>query len=83
MLLRVLAAFLLFIASAGSSLAVDASADTSIWGPVIMPQPFDREPFRAIRVPEWVRGTVGCGYTLSGMTSEQRERAAKAGVTIS
>lgn len=46
-------------------------------------QPFDKEPFRAIRVPEWVRNTVGCGYTLSGMNSQQRERAVQSGVAIS
>ena len=48
-----------------------------------MAQPFDKEPFREIRIPEWVRNTVGCGYTLSGMNTEQRTRAAKAGVAIS
>ena len=48
-----------------------------------MPQPFDREPFRAIKVPGWVQETVGCGYTLSVMDSQGRARAAAHGVTIS
>lgn len=56
---------------------------SDIWGEVIMPQPFDKEPFRAIRVPEWVQQTIGCGYTLSGQDTQGRTRAAAAGVTIS
>ena len=56
----------------------------SIWDDqAILPQPFDKEPFRAIKVPQWLRNTLGVGYTLSVMSSEQRDRAAKAGVTIS
>lgn len=63
--------------------AAVASPHDAIWGRTIMAQPFDRAPFREIRVPQWVRETVGCGYTLSAMTTQQRERAAKAGVAIS
>src|SRR5262249_32760876 len=51
-------------------------------GPEVMPQPFDRGPFRAVRVPEWVQDTVGVGYTLSGMDAAARARAVKHGVTI-
>src|SRR5262245_26864150 len=54
-----------------------------VWGPEIMPQPFDVRPVRAVAVPAWVEDTVGCGYTLSGMDSAARARAAKHGVTLS
>src|SRR4029453_9951068 len=54
-----------------------------IWGRTILKQPFDKEPFREVRVPAWVEETLGVGYTLSGMTFEQRQRAAEAGVTLS
>lgn len=51
----------------------------------ILAQPFDRPdaPFRAVRVPEWVQDTTGCGYTLSGMTDAARAEAARHGVTLS
>ena len=72
------------LASAGASfLRAQKPAPPEIWGRVIAPQPFDKAPFREIRVPEWVRGTLGVGYTLSGMSSEKRAKAAAAGVTIS
>ncbi|MBN9117865.1 MAG: beta-galactosidase trimerization domain-containing protein [Planctomycetes bacterium] len=48
-----------------------------------MPQPFDKGPFREVKIPAWVRGTTGVGYTLSVMNSAQRKEAAGAGVTIS
>ena len=48
-----------------------------------MPQPFDAAPFREIAIPKWVTETAGVGYTLSGMSSEARQRAAAAGVSIS
>ncbi len=54
-----------------------------IWGPVAGAQPFDKAPFREILIPEWVKGTLGAGYTLSGMGTDARTRAAAAGVTIS
>jgi hypothetical protein len=63
--------------------AATNSAPASIWGDVIMPQPYDKEPFREIRVPEWVEQTIGCGYTFSGMDTQQRTRAAAAGVRLS
>lgn len=53
------------------------------WEQPLPAQPFDREPFRPIRPPEWVRRTVGCGYTLSVMNTEQRTKAVEHGVTIS
>ena len=53
------------------------------WDAVIMPQPFDKGEFRQVRIPEWVKGTIGSGYTLSVMDTAARERAAAHGVTIS
>ncbi|WP_205678872.1 alpha-amylase family protein [Aquisphaera insulae] len=55
----------------------------AIWGEVIMPQPFDSRPFREVRVPAWLEDVTGCGYTLSGMDSKGREKAASLGVGIS
>lgn len=60
-----------------------AQEPPGIWGREILPQPFDTQPFREIRIPAWVEETVGAGYTLSVQSREQRERAVKAGVTIS
>jgi hypothetical protein len=61
-----------------------AQADRdAIWGREIMKQPFDREPFREIRIPGWVEETTGCGYTLSVMDSAGRAAAKRHGVTIS
>src|SRR4051812_40098599 len=54
-----------------------------IWADPVLPQPFDREPFRPIKVPAWVEDTIGCGYTLSGMDTKARTAAAAHGVTIS
>src|SRR5215213_7466239 len=70
-------------ATGGAFLRGQSAATADIWGRVAGAQPFDKGPFREIRVPEWVRHTLGVGYTLSGMTSERRARAAAAGVTIS
>ena len=63
--------------------AAARAADPDIWDAPVLAQPFDRAPFRPIRIPAWVRETLGVGYTLSGMNTAQRERAAAAGVTIS
>lgn len=49
----------------------------------ILPQPFDREPFHAVRIPGWVEETMGAGYTLSGMDTDARKKAVEHGVTIS
>ena len=61
--------------------ADDKPAD--IWGRTILPQPFEKGPFREVKVPAWVRDTTGAGYTLSVMNSAQRKEAAEAGVTLS
>lgn len=55
----------------------------SIWDETISPQPFEPHSFQSIRVPSWVENTLGCGYTMSVMSSEQRAAAARHGVTIS
>ena len=55
----------------------------NIFARTILSQPFDKQPFREIRIPAWVQDTIGCGYTLSVMDSAARERAVKHGVTIS
>ena len=57
--------------------------ERGIWEAPVLAQPFEHAPFRPVRIPEWVRGTLGVGYTLSGMDSVQRERAVAAGVTMS
>ncbi len=54
-----------------------------IWGAAIMKQPFDKQPFRQIKIPAWLQDTVGCGYTLSVMDGKARARAAAHGVTLS
>ena len=63
--------------------SASAADDAGIWDAPVLAQPFDTAPFRAVRIPPWVRGTLGVGYTLSGMNTAQRERAVAAGVTIS
>jgi hypothetical protein len=55
----------------------------SIWDEPIAEQPFDTQVFRPIKVPAWVEGTVGCGYTLSVMDRKSRIEAVKHGVKIS
>lgn len=49
----------------------------------ISPQPFEKAPFRPVKVPAWVKETTGVGYTLSGMDTAGRTAAVKHGVTIS
>jgi hypothetical protein len=58
-------------------------AGDAIWGRTLPPQPFERAPFREVKVPAWVEETTGVGYTLSVMSTAQREEAAALGVTIS
>ena len=65
----------------GTCLGQGKPAD--IWGETIQAQPFDTAPFRQIKVPAWVQDTIGCGYTLSAMSSQARTAAAAHGVTIS
>lgn len=55
----------------------------SIWAETILPQPLDKQPFRAVKIPPWVQQTTGCGYTLSVLDTPARERAAAHGVTLS
>src|SRR5947208_3151983 len=57
--------------------------ENAIWDSPLSDQPFDKAPFRPIKVPAWVQETTGCGYTLSVMDSKARARAAEHGVTIS
>jgi type 1 glutamine amidotransferase len=64
-------------------LALAQAEHSGIWDATIMAQPFDREPFRQIKVPKWVSETIGCGYTLSVMDGKARAAAAAHGVTIS
>lgn len=58
-------------------------ANLEIWGRQILPQPFEKGPFRQINIPAWLEETCGVGYTLSVQSKVDRERAVKAGVTIS
>ncbi len=62
---------------------VSADEPGKIWDRQILAQPFDKQPFHQIAIPEWVQETLGCGYTLSVMNSEQREQAASHGVRLS
>ena len=66
----------------GEPLAVAGEAP-DIWGQTILAQPFDKGPFREVKLPAWVQETTGVGYTLSGMDSAERKAAAEMGVTIS
>jgi Trehalose utilisation/Hypothetical glycosyl hydrolase 6 len=60
-----------------------AAQQQSIFDREIASQPFDKEPFRQIAIPDWLEDTLGCGYTLSVMSSQQRKAAASHGVTLS
>jgi Trehalose utilisation len=71
----------LSLAPAAAAFAQDKSG--GIWGKEIMKQPFDKQPFRQVKIPEWLNDTVGCGYTLSVMDGPARARAAAHGVTLS
>jgi len=73
----------LFIVLALVGQVAVAQQPKRIWAEKIAPQPFDKQPFHAVRIPAWVEGTIGCGYTLSNMNTAQREAAVKHGVTIS
>jgi len=57
--------------------------EATFWGRAILPQPYEKVPFREIKLPAWVEETTGVGYTLSGMNSADRQAAAAIGVTIS
>jgi hypothetical protein len=62
---------------------LSALESSGIWGESILAQPFDREPFREIKIPAWVEETCGLGYTLSVISSEEREKAARGGIVLS
>ncbi|MFN0051757.1 MAG: hypothetical protein ACKV0T_06180 [Planctomycetales bacterium] len=59
------------------------SGASAVWDQTILAQPFDRQPFRQVKIPDWVQNTIGCGYTLSVMDGPGRAAAAAHGVTIS
>lgn len=65
------------------ALVSSISASEEWWEAPTSPQPYDKSPFRPIRVPAWLQETIGAGYTLSGMNTAQRTRAVAAGVTLS
>ncbi len=67
----------------GMAAAWGQADEPKIWDRQIMAQPFDTGPFYQVKIPAWVSETIGCGYTLSGMDTAARERAAAHGVTIS
>ncbi len=68
-------------AQAGACLSQEKGS--SIWDKEIMAQPFDKQPFRQIKISDWLQETMGCGYTLSGMDSKARALAAAHGVSLS
>ena len=57
--------------------------DDAVFEAPVAAQPFDKAPFRPVKIPQWVRGTLGVGYTLSGMDEAARKRAVSHGVSIS
>ena len=81
---RLLGLFLLATGITLGDLTLSAADEPKlIWGREIQGQPFDRQPFREIKIPRWVEETVGCGYTLSVTDRPGRAAAARHGVTIS
>ncbi|MFN0199212.1 MAG: ThuA domain-containing protein [Planctomycetaceae bacterium] len=71
--------FLLLVAT----LICAADEPPRIFDREVAAQPFDKKPFHQIAIPDWLEDTLGCGYTLSVMSSDQRRAAASHGVTIS
>ncbi len=65
------------------STIAQAQERANIWDRSILPQPFDKQPFHQIAIPDWLQETLGCGYTLSVMSAQQRELAAGHGVRLS
>lgn len=55
----------------------------TIWDREILHQPFDKQPFKQVAIPDWLQDTLGCGYTLSVMDSAHRRQAAEHGVRLS
>ncbi len=74
---------MLVIAMLGCLANTHSQQSSVIWDREIAAQPFDKQPFRQIAIPDWLQETLGCGYTLSVMGTEQRELAAKHGVRLS
>ena len=77
------ASVLLILSLFPSYSAAQQRADSQIWGRQILSQPFEKSPFRQVNIPSWLEETCGVGYTLSVQSKSDRERAVKAGVTIS
>lgn len=56
----------------------------NIWtNEIVMEQPFDKEPFHAIKPAQWVLDSYGAGYTLSVSDSDSRVAAVQHGVSMS
>ncbi len=57
--------------------------NASVWGDVIAPQAFDRQPFQAIAVPDWLQDLTGLTYCFSVMDAGGRDRGVLAGSRMS
>ncbi len=55
----------------------------SIWGRAILSQPFDKQPFHEVAIPDWLNDLTGVTYCFSVMAQADREKAAAAGSEIS
>ncbi len=71
--------------SAGSTVVKASDTSTAarpdeIWGPRIAAQPFDIQPFRAIRIPEWLKDISRYAYSVPD--SENYRLAADHGVQM-
>lgn len=75
-----LRSMLVMLLATASAVAADPPG---IWESPLPAQPFDKTPFRPVRIPDWLQETLGCGYTLSAMDSAARTRAAAHGTTLS
>ncbi len=84
---RSLSLMVLLVGLSCLAVAISAAAEPAdvdrLWEETVASQPEDTAPFRAVRIPDWVQQTVGCGYTLSVMDRESREAAVARGVSIS
>ncbi|MEI6913928.1 MAG: beta-galactosidase trimerization domain-containing protein, partial [Armatimonadota bacterium] len=47
--------------------AIDADAAPDIWGKTIMKQPFDEQPVREIKIPEWVLDSPRYNYSVTAL----------------
>ena len=57
-----------------------AEAGPSIWGDTIMKQPYEKTPFREIKVPDWVSDLKVVCYGLPSIDSKEFANLAKDGV---